>query len=188
MASLFSMDYIASLHEPFVNNADMFICRALIKQNNFIEFLKLNGYESLNFSEFEFDNKKNLINTPYFISPTKYLASQTFIARFWKNTGFRFQTAELLKENWLHQYYNNLEIVKATKEEAVLKRDKPRFVYSHLLMPHPPYYLNATGELQLSNMRDMNFQDVKSRYIAYTQYCNKLLLEIIDHIMANAKK
>ena len=55
-------------------------------------------------------------------------------------------------------------------------------------MPHPPYYLNATGELQLSNMRDMNFQDVKSRYIAYTQYCNKLLLEIIDHIMANAKK
>ena len=55
----------------------------------------------------------------------------------------------------------------------------PRFVYTHLMLPHEPFYLKADGSPVSDSAIIKNTVDERSGYIAQVTYSNKLLEQII---------
>jgi hypothetical protein len=61
--------------------------------------------------------------------------------------------------------------------------DGSKFVFTHLLLPHPPFMFDADGELvamnNFNNWRDKQF------YLGQYQYTEKMMLELADSIIEN---
>lgn len=74
----------------------------------------------------------------------------------------------------------------------------PKFVFTHILAPHPPFVFGANGEeidpkgpLNLVDASDLLHQitkeDYRRGYIAQLQYINKRALEAVDAILRQSK-
>ncbi len=73
-----------------------------------------------------------------------------------------------------------------TSEIASQKKHQSKFVYTHLMMPHYPYYYDSKGNpLPIEKLGGLNRVNAKD-YIEYLQYSNKRLLELTDHILTNS--
>jgi len=186
MASLFNMDYIYNLKLNTVTHTDMLYCQKLIKDNSVINFLNENGYVIYNYSYFELLNKKKAVINPFYPTERALFTAQTFINRFEKNVGFNFASSEKIERVIKSQYYNN-NIVDSLTRMTPLIKSGPKFVYSHLFIPHHPFYFDRYGkEIPLEKLTD-SFTMNKPAYIDYLIYSNKKLLELIDHIKASSE-
>jgi hypothetical protein len=186
MASFFGMGYIQNLRDTLVNHFDMFACREIIKKNNFQHFLESNGYEIFNCSMFEFNNKKNLVHTPFFVTKKEYFISQTFIRRFFNRVGFNFVSkAEIQKWENIHLYNNNKTFDAALKI-PLRNTTNPVFAYIHLMLPHRPYYFDKNSNPAAPEILLESARYNKSAYIDYLQYSNKKILDLIDQIQKNS--
>lgn len=75
----------------------------------------------------------------------------------------------------------------------------PKFVFAHILAPHPPFVLNAQGEavypsgtLNFSDgswlLEKISREEYKSGYIAQLQYINRRVLEAVDAILKQSRR
>ena len=83
------------------------------------------------------------------------------------------------------QVNGNKKLIADLKKTVTTRTNSPRFVYTHLNMPHYPYTHNKNGELRSVDTILAGNHNDKHLYIDYLLYSNKLLLEIIDHILEN---
>jgi hypothetical protein len=188
MASLLNMSYHKNLSSNILNNKDMFLCTDLIKDNNVVSFLKGNGYEIYNYSFFDFAGNPKPI-TPVFL-PTReaLITAQTFKSRAYKSLWFHF-TTQLKIQNILNRnLYNNVKVDSLTRKTVLQKTAAPKFVYTHLVMPHPPYYFNRDSKKLPDESLYDDFKLEKKSYLEYLMYSNKKLLELIDYIKTNAEQ
>src|SRR4030095_12294418 len=86
------------------------------------------------------------------------------------------------------QAYQNLQfndaIIDLTKKIAAEKTSTPKFIYTHLMLPHSPYYFDSKGHPSpLSKFTGKNRWNEKD-YIEYLQYSNGKILELVDHILS----
>jgi hypothetical protein len=54
---------------------------------------------------------------------------------------------------------------------------KPRFIYSHFNMPHPPYLFDKNKRIMDNEL------PMKHRYLSYLEYTNHQLIKAIDSIL-----
>jgi Sulfatase len=188
MASILNMDYIKYLNPNRINQNDILTCQYLIKQNNLLYFLQKNGYEIYNFSFFDLDSKQRAVNNLYFPSIRELLNSQTFIYRFKKDLGFHFATRQKLEDIKKHDLYNNNKIDSLTRIIASKKSAEPKFVYTHLSMPHHPYYFDSSGKEAAYEILTDEYASDKKAYVEYLLYTNKKLLELVDYIKLSSTK
>lgn len=188
MASMMSMDYIKNLETQTVNHRDMQVCRQFINHNNLLRFVKKQGYTVFNHSYFELDGKKRAVFNPFYPSSELLFIDQTFTMRLQRNLGFHFLSEKEVEKVIKHHLYNNKTIEGLARETALKTDVAPKFVYTHLAMPHHPYYFDRNGKeypyTQLTDSFTMN----KSAYIEYLLYCNNKLLSLVDHIKASSKQ
>jgi hypothetical protein len=79
----------------------------------------------------------------------------------------------------------NLKILSLLPQIAAERGDKPKFVYAHLMMPHPPYLFDKEGHrLKLGGGTDEARQDL---YLGQLIYENTLLTNVISAILKNSK-
>jgi hypothetical protein len=82
---------------------------------------------------------------------------------------------------------NNVNIYSLTWKLAEQKTASPKFVYSHLMMPHYPYYFDKNGmEKPFETLVEGNQQN-KEAYIGYLQYANNKFLALVEHILKSSK-
>jgi hypothetical protein len=63
----------------------------------------------------------------------------------------------------------------------------PKFVYTHLVMPHHPYYYDSLGnKTPLADLTQLHGFD-KAAAASYLVYSNKKLLALIDTIQLNSR-
>jgi hypothetical protein len=68
-------------------------------------------------------------------------------------------------------------------------KDSGLFVYAHILVPHPPYLLNANGDCNPLPMRNTgpDLESNKDRYIEYLKFFNDQILSIFDVMLKTNK-
>ena len=97
---------------------------------------------------------------------------------------FTILSGRISERKMLFDNYNQ-KVINAFKLNVVKKRTKPVFIWTHLLIPHKPFYRDANGNINKSPVVDLKSSShsiVSSQYIGYLNYGNKVLLEMLNEI------
>jgi hypothetical protein len=60
----------------------------------------------------------------------------------------------------------------------------PMFVYSHILLPHPPYVFDSDGVLPPERRFGDGCCNPTGRFLEQLQYTNSRILEVVDHLLS----
>jgi hypothetical protein len=186
VASTLQMNYIP-LKKGTQDYGSVSYSYNLVKRNQVMRYLTGMGYQFYNCSIFDFDNQPANKYGAFLPYGVELITSQTLTARLekdFKSDVVAGRFGEGLQKKYAYEYMHfNDHIHSLTKEIASRQHSAPKFVYTHLMMPHYPYYFDSTGNplplWKMSGLRQANAQD----YIGYLVYTNKKLLELVDHII-----
>ena len=188
MASLFNMSYLENLKNNKVNNTDLSLSMDLIEKSNVAAFLESNGYRIYNYSFFDFAGNPKLTKSAFLPEKKAFITAQTFTERAWKDLWFHFASKLKIQSIFNHTLFYNVKIDSLTRNVVLKKEEHPKFIYTHLVMPHFTYYFDSngksTGYKYLTDEARMNKKD----YIGYLVYTNKKILELIDFISTNSRQ
>lgn len=191
MGAILNMDYLA-LNTRYRHTNNLTLSYRAIKENKLLKFLKSNGYQFYNYSIFDFEGQLTQINKGLLPAKTKLITSQTFLSRINRDLRYHLITSLNSQKEIRKRVYstreNNERSYASTMSIAEKKTSKPKFVYTHLEMPHYPYYFDKNGNEQPFEKLEEDYQIHKPAYIEYLQYANTKLLELIDHILKNSKE
>ena len=163
----------------------------VIRNSRVLKFLSASGYRFYNCSIFDFDDQPAHKYTAFLPYGIKLVTAQTFSKRLADDFRQDVLDGKLgLKKLQKKIAYDNLHfndtIMAITAKIATEKIKEPKFVYTHLMMPHYPYYFDSKGNPapieKLGGLNRVNAND----YIEYLQYGNKKLLELTDKILSGS--
>jgi phosphoglycerol transferase MdoB-like AlkP superfamily enzyme len=98
----------------------------------------------------------------------------------------RFKSKREIRNRVYFDKRNNENLFNLTLKTAAQKTTTPKFVLTHLMMPHYPYYFDKNGKEFPFESLEEGQQTNHHNYIEYLQYSNKKLLDLIDHILKNS--
>lgn len=191
MASLLSMNFL-SPEMSLKTKLNVSYCYQVIRNSTVIRFLTQNGYHFSNFSVFDFPNQPAREYKSFLPYGNRLITLNTFTGRLGSDIQssiiegkFNLESARK-KIAYEHLHFND-SIFKFTINEATQKTNVPKFVYSHFMLPHFPYYYDSKGTLasfkKLTIFKETNSND----YIEYLQYGNKKILQLVKTILAASK-
>ncbi len=187
MASLLNMSYLNGLKGSHKSRKDLNTCYHALENSKLVSFFKDRGYLFYNYSPFDIAGTPSRTEENFLPQNTSWISGQTLYGRIRRDLGY----------HWLRFFggkkamrrYNEKEGKNNQRNEALtidlLKSvpEKPRFVYTHLMLPHYPYYFNKDGQPYAIETVQDHYND-KDRYIQYLQYANLRLLALVDSILA----
>jgi len=189
IASMLNQEYLKDLEGSNSSKIDMDICFETIKRNKTFKFIQTYGYDIFNFSIFDLENQPSKINSTLIQEGNRLMNSQTLIYRIKYDLGYHLITnlklgSEIKKVREL-DLRNNLKLINLTLDVLKKKNNKSKFVYTHIIMPHYPYYFDSTGNKNDYKLLTEEFNNKKDFFISYLKYANKEYLSLIDQIMFN---
>ncbi len=192
VASMLDMRYPAIGSGNMNVQSDLALCYETIRNNRLLRFLQYEGYQFYNYSIFNFEGQPARVEVNFLPIKTKLITSQTFLSRFDRDIRFnlvtRFKSASETKRLTYGFLHNNENNYRLTMKAAETTGTKPKFVLTHLHIPHYPYYFDKNGKEQPFEKLTEGNQVNKEMYVEYLQYGNKKYLELIDHIMKTSKQ
>jgi len=191
IASTLNMDYLAIPNSKACTVKDYSACFDNIKNNKTCAFLQSLGYKIINYSIFDLDKNPSPVNEGFLPLKTRLIISQTFLSRMERDLLYhllvgKFEIPWLTKNMIYTTYENNEKIISATLRESVTPSSVPRFIYSHIEMPHPPFYYNKNGKQ--ANRKILIEESNKlapSSYLEYIQRTNEVIKQIVNSIIDN---
>lgn len=191
IGSLLNMGYLRTSNY-FQGSKDLPLAFKAIKNSYLVDFLLQEQYDVYNHTMFDFNNhpapvRKTLIN--FEKSP---LTTQTFLYRVNRDisyhliTTFKLNFRNKLKRNSLFDdLENNFQLDSITRKTAATTTTRPKFVYTHLIMPHWPYYFDSLGKKTPTHLLTNTHHSDKKAYVSYLKYTNDQLISLIDFIKSN---
>ncbi len=189
LASSLNFDYIDALSDRFVPGSDDRTgLDALIHHSAVRQSLEKAGYQTVAFATGFLATE--LRDADYFLSPERsrgqlngfeFLLMETTLARLLQDSNrFGMQSAgsELFRERTLF----TLDML----DELSYIRG-PKFVFVHLIVPHPPYVFGPTGgPVEPAEVGTTKTQEGASHYRDQVLYINSRMMEIVPQIIANS--
>lgn len=189
LSSILNMNYL-QLSDTNRTGTDLTYSYQQIRNSSVIHFFQANGYKFYNFSVFDFEGQPAPVRETFLPVKTRLITSQTFLSRLQRDLWFKtitvFKSKKMIRDLTYYNQINNKRIYDLTWACAQQRPSEPKFVYTHLMMPHYPYYYDKKGkEIPFERLVEGN-QVHKNDYIEYLQYTNKKILELIDHIQKSS--
>lgn len=189
LASSLNFNYIDALSDRFVPGSDDRTgLDALIHYSAVRESLEKAGYQTVAFATGFLATE--LRDAEYFLSPEhsvgalnefETLLLETTFARLLQDTnrfGLQASGSELFRERTLF----TLDML----DELSYIRG-PKFVYVHLIVPHPPYVFGPTGgPVKPAEVGTTKTQEGASHYRDQVLYINSRMTEILPEIIGNS--
>jgi hypothetical protein len=186
------MNYLKGIEGRNQSLADRNKCYSWINKAGLLEFFKQQGYEIRNNSMFNLANIPTAAPLNYILIGRDMIVSHTLLSRL--NRDLRYHLAltfklesEINRLSYFMHHCNQL-LLSRLVEDVNTKAKKPRFIYTHMTMPHYPYYFRKDGQPNPIELLQEGQQSRKKEYIGYLQYSNGLLLETIDRIITTSKQ
>jgi hypothetical protein len=166
----------------------------LIRKNTVCSYLKSNGYSIVNYSIFDLEKNPSPVTENMLPLKTRLITSQTFLSRIRKDLYYhllagKFSIPWLTKDLIYHTSRTNHKLIDATLQESLRQAETPRFVYSHIKMPHPPFYYNKNGiQTDKRALINENEQLNPRSYLEYIPKTNEVIKELVTSIISHAKR
>ena len=189
LASSMNFDYLDALSDRFVpGSEDRTGLDALIHHGAVREGLEKAGYQTVAFATGFLATEWR--DADYFLSPERsrgqlnefeFLLMETTLARLLQDGNrFGMQSAgsELFRERTLFALdrLDELSYIKG-----------PKFVFLHLIVPHPPYVFGPTGgPVEPAEVGTTKTQEGASHYRDQVIYINSRMMELVPKIIANS--
>jgi len=191
IASTLNMDYL-NLKPGRQSYSTVGYSYEVIRDSRVLKFLNACNYQFYNYSIFDFKNQPAHKYTAFLPYGTALVTSSTLFDRLkidLRPAAEKGRFGKKLQNKLLYEYKDfNETILDLTNTLAAKTTRSPKFVYTHLIMPHYPYYFDSKGTPlspeKLFGLKNTNAQD----YVEYLKYTNNKLLQLIDHILAVASK
>ena len=192
VASMLNMNYLQGLNGSNTDKKDIRISYETIKKSNVLRYMQQEGYELYNYSIFDFERQPSLTKPSFLTRGTTPITSQTLLHRLDKQLGHllitKFKIGFFSKKILYTDLRNNTKLFKLTEEIAVTKTAAPKFVYTHIVMPHYPYYFDREGnripQEKLTDEWILN----PAAFTDYLLYANKKYLALVDHIQRSSAR
>ena len=148
--------------------------------NKLMNFLKSKGYLIINFdsgwgftrdmkhADLQLCGDNQFLNSEFIIMLTKTSMLNPIYVKIFENTAVELKLCTF--EQMPHV------------DERVLE---PFFVFSHIQLPHPPYFFGPNGEILSPDGLDLiaNSDEDKSAYFDQVKFLNKKIPEIVDELL-----
>ena len=186
LASLLNMRYL-ELDMETKGPGNLNNCYQMIRKSNVLNFLEANGYKFHNYSIFDFEGQPAIHSDNFLSTRTRLITSQTFLSRIWKDISFNIGTGKwkikpISKKIIYEHLHNNNTFSELTRSAP--SKPSPKFIYTHLMMPHYPYYFDSRGRALPYDSLVEGKQHSKQNYVEYLQYCNGEILKLTDSILS----
>jgi hypothetical protein len=160
-----------------------------IDNNRIVNFFRSTGYHFFNCSPFTLAGRSSAIEGSFVPTNTQLITVGIFFSRFEKdvmlNAANKVNLTWYLKKSMYVTRKGNNKLYALTKKIAETEPNA-KIIYSHLLMPHYPYYYNETGELRSFEALQKRSLDNNEDYLAYLKYTNREMILLIDHLLAHS--
>jgi len=97
----------------------------------------------------------------------------------------KFKLRKVLEKNLYETLNYNQKIYQHILNTIHSTGTVRKFVYTHLELPHFPYYYDQFGNPYPDEIMVNNAPGDKIKYIEYLKYTNKVLLKLVDEIINN---
>jgi hypothetical protein len=208
IASSFNMNYLDQLGDQYVaGNTDRSGLPSLIHQSAVRKIFEQMGYKIVNFETgFTFTEMRD---ADYFLTPSpsqyaknrKGIEVNPFESMLLKSTAFVLVTDAQAK--WTTPVKDALDTRRAhiVRQTFVLNtlpklsenQTEPKFVYAHILIPHPPFVFSKNG-ISLTfpgndgaTEKGPTAKDYRVGYRNQLDYINAKIIPILDQIIRNSK-
>ena len=192
MASILNMNYIKGIKDVAACTVEDYAdCNNLIRNNEVIRFLSSRQYDIVNYSVFDLAGNPSFVEQSLLPVKTRLITEQTFFHRFMRDVGWHFYSGPVeikwLTKDRLNWSLNvNNQFVEKVKKESKISTSRPRFVYVHFTMPHPPFYYNKNNRIRSEKeLAAEETGDHVESYTDYLPYTNGKIKELIGAIQKN---
>jgi len=155
-----------------------------LKQSKWVGQLEKQGYSFINLDFLNIGAKEKFMNINMFPDNyTEKIFNNSLFARI-------ANKIKRVDEKMRIDNYNNQVILELTKAEQQ-KSSPPRFIWSHLLIPHLPFYRNTNGSMNPKYIVDpflSSKDELSKQYLAYISYANSIVLKILAQIPDGQQK
>ncbi|TCZ71406.1 hypothetical protein E0486_10015 [Flaviaesturariibacter aridisoli] len=176
-ASLLNGSYFPAASRT--NATDVGRCFYWIHDNEAFRFFRAQDYELHNCSFFDLAGAPSPSPRVWNAQWTDLLQRQTLTARLRESFG----PAPAPKTG---NESVNETLLRATRSVLRKETTKPRFVYTHLLLPHSPYVYDSNGARQPAQVA--NDRSNTAAYTGYLQYGNRVYLRLVDDMLRQARR
>ncbi len=187
IASLLNFEYL-EMNDFSITDRNLNYCYKKIAQNKAVDFFQNQGYEFVNNSIFDIGNTPSISKKTFLTSGVDLISSQTLFARIRRDLYNNFlinhmEGSQQYKDFVFRDFKNNELLYNKLLETVEMPSRNPKFVYTHLMMPHFPYYYKENGIL--NELPDLRYDQLsrKDLYLSYLKYCNTKILYLVNHIL-----
>lgn len=189
MASTLNMEYLDSSRVNGKRKDGIKYALEKINNNKLVAFLQSQGYLFYNHSIFRVAGQAASTTGSLVPANARLITANTFLDRIEKDVFFNLATrlniTSYLKRSVYAAHRDNEKLYALTIDISKKKSREPKVVYTHLMMPHDPYYFNEKGELRTyEELSRMPFNDTKS-FLENLNYSNKKLVSLVDSLLVN---
>lgn len=192
MAATFNMNYLNWIEgDSQLLVQDYSTAVKKILENESIHFLERAGYTIVNNSIFDIGKEPSPFNSGLLPLNLKLITAKTLSGRiqqdlFWRvkvRNGNGFEWLKLNNESVIGD--GNEKMLMLTRKAISDSSANPRFIYTHLLMPHLPFLYDSLGKLNKPPSNDNSYSGAKkdNEYLQYLVYTNSVISTMVNDIM-----
>jgi len=184
MPSILNMDYMDDLKNVRGGPPEEYrYLSGRIRDNVLTAWLKEQGYDIINCSIFDLEGNPTPVSETLLPLRTRLITDQTFYSRFIKDIAWNFLQYfhdPLSKKEIYGPLHDNEKLEELLKAATLPQGRRPRFIYAHFNLPHPPYYFDGKGrKLSVAAPYSPADEDRTEDYLAYVSYANSVLKDMI---------
>ncbi|MEI6945733.1 sulfatase-like hydrolase/transferase [Paraflavisolibacter sp. H34] len=199
LASTLGLHYLRpGLERQQVSHREFLQAIATLKNAWLPQFLKQQGYAIKNYGCFDLEGTPSE-TLPYFYGKDReQIDNQTLASRIdrdiWWNFSTRniftgaFQVPHYYKKQKQYHLFRNKFNFESVVQEVKAESSQPKFVYTHLMLPHEPFYLDAAGREVPDKAVILQDQDTKEAYLKQVIFTNRLLQQLVPLVPKHAQR
>ncbi len=206
MAATLNFEYLKGIRNHVHIDAKQYNQATLtIKHAAVPEYFSEQGYDVYNLSIFDIGKQPAILRETFLNLPDKnMLLYNTLFEQIRRDIGWNFAVgwtkfrgnvidslaipAEVMAVNSKKRAYNHTVTDSLAKIPAQ-KTVRPKFVYAHFYLPHPPFFYDKDGRARDLNLvlaqRSITDRDL---FLSYLQYTNKVMLSLTDRILKDSPR